>query len=254
MKDSLTYLSIIDYIKRNGREAFIKLFEELDKENINSLSCEDYLFGSDKTRKIDDIIRKNIDIIKFLRNISNGNIDFLNNDFRKFILNLDSKDKIDLYFNNAKELLNLQVDRIFINARVCDTNIMCLIGYNDKEKIGKYNNIKGKTLYFKTGEVIFNRTMYTDGETELHEVPKFIGKGTIENPYRLDDTKKELYFVRLKNSNFILMKSDCSGKTYRTFSQNGYGFDFDVNKLPSKEELMTYNEPEYIKEYKKTLG
>lgn len=254
MKDSLVYLSILDYVKKNGIGNFRELFNQLENITSDIVDVEEYLFGSEETKTLDGIVKRNINLIKFLRKLCNDNIYFLNDNFKEFILNLESNDKIDLYIENAKKLFLLGVDRICINSKNMNSARTELY-LDDSKNLNAYKNKDNHFIYFESGKIIFNRSIYTDGKITINDVPEFTGKGLLTHPIKLANRlNHEQYLLRVKDANFILGKENHSDMSkYRYLYLKGVDFDFDISKLPSKLELESYNEPEYVKQYKKTF-
>lgn len=256
MKESLVYLKILKYIKSNGIQEFKQLFNDLEHFNLKEENIIEDLIIFNKAKELNNLMSKNIKLLKFFRDLQCKNVNFLSKEFRYFIKMVElNMDKINIYIENARKLVELGIDTIdFVNlgkhSFIKDSEIY----YDCSSNIIKqYNNETNEIIYFKTGKIIANRVIFTDGKLNLTSVNNFNGKGTKENPfnnYRIDNG--EVYKLQVKDASFILESENHENNMHFKYIIIP-NFEFRADKLPSKEEIESYTEPEYIKQYKKTF-
>lgn len=254
MKESLIYLEVLKYIKKNGVEDFqyfiksaviISMFIKMDL----SPSKITELYSRLEEKKV-----KALDFIDSLDLSIRQKALFLNPQFAGIICQLtENIDKIDLYIENAQKLADLGIDKIdIVNlSSQFDYRVTGHVSYKDISNISVYFTHNNDFVYYKDGNIEFCNHLYTDGIFKVTMVSGITGKGTLEEPYITErNDGLELYEVVVKGATFLIeVENTQHYKNMKRIAITDFGFD----SIELPETLENQFEPEYAHQYKKTL-
>ncbi len=215
--ESSAYRCLFEYVKKEGVEPALELFKNIDDfySDINTLLSDSILLGKNDLIKIN---RRNRDIVKYIRE-HKKDMKRLRFTGKNVLTELNSLQEdntlIELYLENARKLEDLKVSDIaFVDF--FDIESYCGIYRNDE------------------GQIIRIQKTYTDGE--IDEVFEEEVKDKLFNyskiPYRLN-RKGTTFSLRAENTE--------NGYSIRQIEINGFGFNGD--KLPTEEEISSYEIP-----------
>lgn len=227
--ESTSYRCLFEGIKENGVETFLGLVQDMHNISRKETLIKQTLFSS--TNDLVRFKRNHREIIKYFKSHKKEFVRFSVTDenvlntlnILKCILNNSSL--LNLYLENARKLEDLKVLAIeFKNFQnLCNNDENYCSIYRDKQ--GKIINI---TKYYTDGQIV------SDGQEIL--VDRRFNHSRI--PFSID-LKKRMTFV-LESVNLENLEQ------YRKITIENFGFD--STKLPSEEELQSYEIPqEYVR-------
>lgn len=227
--ESTSYRCLFEGIKENGVEPFLGLVQDIPTISRRETLIKQILFSS--TNDLEKFKRKHHEIIKYFQSHKKEFVRFSVTD--ENVLNtlnvlkciLNNSDLLDLYLENARKLEELKILAIeFKNLQnLCNNNENYCSIYRDEQ--GKIINI---TKYYTDGQIV------SDG----HEI--------IVNP-RFNYSRIPFSINSNKRMTFVLESENCENlEQYRKITIENFGFD--SAKLPSEEELQSYEIPqEYVR-------
>lgn len=221
--ESSGYRCLFEYAKQYGLEQIMHFIQDIDQIDFNEKVMLDQaiLYGKNSLLSL---IKRNSDIVKYLREHES--------DLRAFslasknvlnTLTILSKNisLLELYLSNAKKLEELKISKV--NFSFKDGLYACEIGRNSQDRImyikkyytdGKIESLKPEHEIRKTSEFSFNKILF------------LINKDDGSPSFVLDTINNEL------------------GYQYREISITDFGFD--GSKLPTEEEVRSYEIPKSL--------
>lgn len=206
--ESTGYRCLLECVKKEGIEPIIRLFQDIKSNHLKQgATPEDYLMDKHK------------DIIKALKEYRRElmGLNLMDSNALQLLTNIsENPHLLNLYLENAKKLEELKVSDIFFVLGLHQEEYQCDI-YRDE-----YGNIVNITKY------------YTDGNL-------YAGEESIDQSYHsclsfFIDDPKTTFLLRVCNNRNIYQ--------YRGI----YIMDFAFNgaKLPTEEEIQTYEIPKEL--------
>lgn len=241
------YLDILNYIKKYGTEDLEKIIiyyqKNFGSETKSSL-IQKQLLNEQVSR---NMYEKNKKIINYLKEI-NLNIPIFEPEFINFIYEIKQNlSKIDIYLDNIMLLKELEIN----NINLYDKKNYFLFDIRSDEEIINSYKINNKWYYIKETVPKNIRKIYTDGEISFSNKNVF-GEGTIESPYFIYGGYYNTYSVDVLKNNWVLEINNQNN----IIKSNMYlkeSFNFDKNRIPTKEEINSLQIPDSIRKYHKNL-
>lgn len=222
--NSTRFRVLFELAKEEGPEALQKLLSELKMiERQHSLGHEAIFRGEHSTLSL---TRRNKSVIAYLREHKNEltGIYLLSDDINSAITSLvENPSLLDTYIETARTLESYRVG----NINVLSNNVNGV-------------NIKSQVFYNKDGQIIHITKHYTDGfiiYLPLEEPQERYNRQIINCD--LDTSVSTTWVLRTENTD--------TGWQYRTISIKD--FAIDTSKLPSEEEIQSYDFPPSLKLY-----
>lgn len=219
--DSKVYRKLFELAQKEGPEAIIDFIIEYEDLKGSDLLTKSIISGTHDTLSFS---KKHKAMIDFIRSQSLEKVPHFMRDlnFPRFAKTL-TEEKIPSYIEGAKALEELQVERISILDRT--NGIICYptIIYYDENKIESINK------------------QYTNGVAIYQHIPE----GT--------NSKTEMYRNSISfshNTSRIALSTEIkkNGQVYTTADLSDFGFDIEA--LPSYEELTSLTPPESLQKSK----
>lgn len=225
--ESTSYRCLFEGIKENGVEPFLELVQDFKTISRREDLIKQTLFSS--TNDLVKFKRKHREIIKWFKFHKEELVRFsVTNENALMALTCLSKDNsiLDLYLENARRLEELKVNSIKFQHFQNSYEDACGIYKNDQEKIIHI------TKYYTDGEII------SDGQEILVD-PLF--------------NNSRIYFsIKLESKPTFVLRAENNENSYQFRDITIEHFGFDSTKLPSEEELQSYEIPqEYVRKRNK---
>lgn len=219
--DSTGYRSLFQCVKENGIDKVVDFVDEINGRSFSKeiLLRRAILYGKNNLLSL---VKQNKDIIEYFREHEGDFSTFKitdNNVLDVLIILRENISYLDLYLENAKRLENLGVAKIKFEN-------LCPVTVHDCRL---YKN--------KDGEVTFIQKSYTDGKM------LYVGDEV------LDSEKYRSSYIPYKMGNegatfYLTVQNTEHSQQYSWISINDFGFRGD--KLPSKEEIESYEIPRQL--------
>lgn len=219
--DSTGYRSLFQCVKENGIDKVVDFVDEINGRSFSKeiLLRQAILYGKNNLLSL---VKQNKDIIEYFREHEGDFSTFKitdNNVLDVLIILRENISYLDLYLENAKRLENLGVAKIKFEN-------LCPVTVNDCRL---YKN--------KDGEITFIQKEYTEGEILS------VGEEVLDDetyyysyiPYNMD-TKNSTFCLTVQNTEHY--------RQHSWIEINDFGFRGD--KLPSKEEMDSYEIPKQL--------
>lgn len=219
--DSTFYRVLFELAKEVGTGELLNLLYDL--VSLKNLSLEKEIIFEGKHRSL-SLISRNKKVVDYLRkhkkeleakNLTDQNIISVVNEL------VDNPSLLDTYLENARLLEKYKIEKIKIVSKK----------YEDIFHI----NINQEIYYNKSNKIIAIRKYYTDGEIECIRVEE--GYDYKEMNCALKGEVSTSWILHTENHE--------NGMQFRSIYITG--FDFNPEKLPTEEELQSYELPSSLK-------
>ncbi len=221
--DSTYFRVLFELAKKEGPESLQKLLKDLEMLKGNSLEYDAIFKGRHYTLSL---TTKNKGVISYLRERKKElvGLNLLNESVTASINELvDNPGLLDTYLETAKYLEDYRIGHINCMPECLDTLNITSRAFYDKE--GKINCI---TKHYTDGSIIYSPVGEPQGLFRQQIIPCI-----------LDGSVPTTWVLRTENSD--------SGWQYRTIYLEN--FAFDTTKLPTEEEVQSYDLPPSLKLY-----
>lgn len=221
--ESTSYKCLFEGIKENGVEPFLKLVQDMHNISRNETLIKQTLFSS--TNDLVRFKKNHREIIKYFKSHKEELACFsvTNENILMTLLCLSQDNSLlDLYLENARRLEELKVSTINFQHFQNPYTDTCRI-YRNKQ--GQIIHI---TKYYTDGQIV------SDGQEIL--IDSLFNNSIIP------------FSINLENKMTFVLRAENSENSYQFRNITIENFGFDSAKLPSEEELQSYEIPqEYVR-------
>jgi len=218
---SSVYRCLFEFVQQEGIEKALDFFTDIDDNFRNSERLLEHAITGRKNDLL-SLVKRHSSIVKYLRSHKNelNRFSFLNENYLKVLESLSTDfSQLELYLKNAKRLEELKVESIILSNFLHFNFETCEI----------YRDAAGKIITINKG--------YSDGQ-----ISDIKDENLISKYFNYSEIK---YMVCYDKATFSLEANNCeNGQQYRTIRIENFGFD--GSKLPTEEELSSYEIPKQL--------
>ncbi len=221
--ESTGYRCLFECVQQEGIEQVMRFIQDIHKISFQKeiMLRQAIVYGRNDLL---GLIKSNLDVVKYLRQHEKDlkKFNFSSKDLLNTLTNLSKNiSLLELYLDNAKKLEELKISEIiFSKFPVCNTY-----------KCGIYRN--------NQGNIIGIDKYYTDGQIDS------VGLERVEDEvFRYSEIPFQVYNQN-KAESFVLMANNGeNGYQYRQIEITDFGFN--SSKLPTEEEIRSYEIPKSL--------